>query len=183
MPDLTETNGTLSLEQLFATDLQAALPDLTDILHQSVLAGASVGFILPFLPEEAEAFWRDQIFPSVSTGGVQLFVARSEGRIIGTVQLGLDLPPNQPHRADVRKLLVHPAFRRGGTGRALMQLLEARARELGKHLLLLDTRSGDPSQRLYESMGFQVAGEVPGFCRNPFSEVYEPTTYLYKPLT
>ena len=182
MPELIETKGALSIQRLFDADLATALPDLTDILHQTVHAGASVGFILPFPPQAAQAFWSDQVFPAVTDGGVHLFVAQSEGRIIGTVQLGLDLPPNQPHRADVRKLLVHPAFRRGGTGRALMQVLEAHAIEMGKRLLLLDTRSDDPSQQLYESMGFRVAGEVPGFCRNPFSEVFEPTTYLYKPL-
>lgn len=165
-----------------AAGLNAALGDLADILHACVHGGASVGFILPFPPEEARAFWQGKVFPAVRTGSSVLFAARLDGRIAGTVQLGLALPPNQPHRADVAKLLVHPDAHRNGIGRALMQALETEARARGKQLLLLDTRAGDPSQRLYESLGFRLAGEVPGFCRHPFRDAYEPTAYLFKTL-
>ncbi|MBE1285343.1 MAG: GNAT family N-acetyltransferase [Rhodobacteraceae bacterium] len=173
----------MTVERLEPDQQDQALADLTDILHTSVLGGASVGFILPFSPEAAASFWRDKVFPAVRSGGAHLFVLRDEDKIIGTVQLGLDLPPNQPHRADVAKLLVHPDHRRKGVARKLMLHLEAEARSLSKTLLVLDTRSGDPSQSLYASLGFQVAGEVPGFCRNPFEERFEPTTYMYKALT
>ena len=91
--------------------------------------------------------------------------------------------PNQPQRADVAKLLVHPEARRRGLGRALMQALEERARALGRTLLVLDTRSSDPSRLLYQSLGFEIAGEIPNYCRNPFEERFEPTTHMFKPLT
>jgi len=163
------------------------LPDiestLAGILHACVQDGASVGFILPFEIEAATDFWRTKVFPAVTSGDTDLFIARQNGVIAGTVQLGMGLLPNQPHRADVAKMLVHPDFRRNGIALALMATLEARARDLGKTLLVLDTRSGDAAQPLYASLGFQVAGEIPGYCRNPFHEIYEPTTYMYKALT
>ena len=170
------------IRQLSGDDLQEHLAALTDILVKTVEAGASVGFILPFPPEEAASFWKKKVFGAVQRGDVLLFGAFLNGQLQGTVQLGLALPPNQPHRADVGKLLVHPTARRTGLGRALMQQLEAKARHLGKTLLLLDTRSGDPSQLLYESLGYQVAGSVPGFCRHPSTQRFEPTTFLYKAL-
>lgn len=172
----------LSIRQLDVAALNQQLGALSDILVQTVAAGASVGFIEPFGPQEAAAFWREQVLPAVQRGDRLLFGAFLGGALQGTVQLGIALPPNQPHRADVAKLLVHPAVRRAGLGRALMQAIEAEARRLGKTLLVLDTRSGDPSQRLYESLGFQVAGSIPGFCRNPSAETFEATTYLYKAL-
>ncbi|WP_241525827.1 GNAT family N-acetyltransferase [Pseudophaeobacter leonis] len=122
------------------------------------------------------------MFGAVQRGDVLLFGAFIDAQLQGTVQLGLALPPNQPHRADVGKLLVDPTDRRAGLGRALMQHLEAKARHLGKTLLLLDTRSGDPSQLLYESLGYHTAGSVPGFCRHPSTQQFEPTTFLYKAL-
>jgi len=171
------------IAQLADADLPAALPDLAEILHLTVQAGASVGFIQPFSPKDAAEFWHNRIFPAVRAGDSLLFAAFQGERIVGTIQLGLGLPPNQPHRADVAKLLVHPRARRRGLGRALMTALEREARLRGKTLLVLDTRSGDPSQQLYESLGFQVAGQIPGFCRNPSEEIYEPTTYMFKHLT
>ncbi len=171
------------IAQLADVDLPAALPDLAEILHLTVQAGASVGFIQPFSSEDAAGFWQNKIFPAVRTGDSVLFAAYLGNRIRGTVQLGLGLPPNQPHRADVAKLLVHPSARRSGLARALMAALETEARLRGKRLLVLDTRSGDPSQRLYKNLGFQVAGEIPGFCRHPSEEIYEPTTYMFKHLS
>ena len=101
---------------------------------------------------------------------------------MGTVQLIPASMPNQPHRADVAKLLVHPEARRRGYGRALMNVLEERTKELGRSMLVLDTRSSDPSRILYQSLGFQIAGEIPNYCRNPFEDRLEPTTYMYKDL-
>lgn len=170
------------IRQLSAAELPGHLAALSDILQKTVEAGASVGFILPFPPEEAASFWQNKVFGAVQRGDTILFGAFLEGQLLGTVQLGVALPPNQPHRADVAKLLVHPMARRAGLGRALMQHLEAKARQLNKTLLLLDTRSGDPSQLLYENLGYQVAGSVPGFCRHPSTQRFEPTTFLYKAL-
>lgn len=170
------------IARLDAPDLDAAADDLAGILCACVHTGASVGFIQPFGLTEARAFWTSRVFPAVRAGGTTLFVARQAGRITGTVQLGHDLMPNQPHRADVAKMLVHPSARRAGIARALLERLETHARALGKTLLVLDTRSHSPAQVLYESTGFQVAGEIPGYCRHPDQDVFEPTTYLYKTL-
>ncbi|SDX88587.1 Ribosomal protein S18 acetylase RimI [Ruegeria halocynthiae] len=159
-----------------------ALEDLTDILHSCVHTGASIGFILPYSRDDARTYWRDRVRPAVHAEALDLFVAYGEGRIQGTVQLIPAAMANQPHRADVAKLLVHPNARRRGLARALMATLEARAVELERTLLVLDTRSSDPSRILYQSLGFRIAGEIPGYCRNPFEDRLEPTTYMYKPL-
>lgn len=171
------------IERLTPRALATALPDLTEILHATVHDGASVGFILPFERGEAQSFWQRRVFPMVENGATDLFVSRLGDRIVGTIQLVPAAMPNQPHRADVSKLLVHPDVRRRGIAGALLQALEARARELRLTLLTLDTRSTDPSLHLYLGQGFQIAGEIPNFCRNPFRDVYEPTTYMYKELT
>ena len=170
------------IEQVPASALPSVLDDLTDTLHACVHYGASVGFVLPFTTQEAADFWQTRVFPMVAAQHATLFVARHEGRVVGTVQLVPAPMPNQPHRADVSKLLVHPDFRRLGLGRALMSALQDKARALSLSLLVLDTRSGDPSQSLYASLGFQVAGEIPEFCRNPFDDRLDPTTYMYKSL-
>ncbi|WP_037317635.1 GNAT family N-acetyltransferase [Ruegeria halocynthiae] len=160
-----------------------ALDDLTDILHACVQDGASIGFILPFPADQARAYWQNRVRPEVQAGALDLFTARDQGRVLGTVQLIPAAMPNQPHRADVAKLLVHPKARRRGLGRVLMHALEIRAAQLGRTLLVLDTRSTDPSRVLYQSLGFQIAGEIPNFCRNPFEDRLEPTTYMFKNLT
>lgn len=157
-----------------------ALNDLADILHGCVHTGASIGFVLPFSKDDSRAYWQNSVRPALRTGSLDLLVAYDGGRILGTVQLIPAQMPNQPHRADVAKLLVHRDARRRGLGRALMQALQTRAVELGKTLLVLDTRSSDPSGVLYQSMGFEIAGEIPNYCRNPFDDRLEPTTYMFK---
>lgn len=160
-----------------------ALDDLTDILHACVQDGASIGFIHPFTPDQARDYWQNRVRPDLQSGALDLFIARQEERILGTVQLIPAAMPNQPHRADVAKLLVHPDARRQGLGRALMAALQDRAAALGRSLLVLDTRSSDPSRILYQSLGFQIGGEIPDYCRNPFEDRLEPTTYMYKTLS
>ncbi|WP_170790491.1 GNAT family N-acetyltransferase [Ruegeria lacuscaerulensis] len=171
------------IARLTEPELESALGDLTDILHACVQDGASVGFVLPFPPEQARAYWHDHVWPGVAVNTLDLFVARQDGRILGTVQMAPALMPNQPHRADVAKLLVHPDARRRGLGRALMIALEQRAAQIGRTMLVLDTRSSDPSRVLYQSLGFQIAGEIPNYCRNPFEDRLEPTTYMFKDLS
>ena len=171
------------ISRLSEAFFDAALEDLSDILHRCVHTGASIGFILPFSHEAALTYWRDRVRPGLRQRTLDLFVAYGDGRIQGTVQLIQATMPNQPHRADVAKLLVHPDARRRGLGRALMTALETRAVELGKSLLVLDTRSSDPSRVLYQSLGFQISGEIPNYCRNPFENRLEPTTYMFKDLS
>ena len=107
-------------EWIPGADPSAELAGLADVLHAAVHAGASVNFILPFSVEEARAFWCSKVLPEVRSGGRRVLIARVDGRIAGTVQLVLDLPPNQRHRAEVAKLLVHPFARRQGLARRLM---------------------------------------------------------------
>src|SRR6185295_3059298 len=117
------------------------------VLHGCVLAGASVGFVLPFAMDEARAFFAG-LAPSIAAGRRVLFAARAGGRIAGTAQLVTDGLPNGRHRADVAKVLVHPDFRRQGIAAALMRSVEARALMEGRTLLVLDTHSGSPAETL-----------------------------------
>jgi ribosomal protein S18 acetylase RimI-like enzyme len=98
------------------------------------------------------------------------------------VQLDFDTPPNQPHRAEVRKLLVRPDFRRQGIGRTLMAEVEKRAAELKRNLLTLDTRTGDSAEPLYASLGYRTVGIIPGYCLDPFNTKLDSTTVMYKAL-
>ncbi len=148
---------------------------LAEILHACVLGGASVNFVLPFSLDEARAYWQ----------GVErriVLVARIEERIVGTVSLAPVPMPNQPHRADVAKLLVHPDARGRGVGRALMLDLERRAREMGRTLLTLDTETDSPAEGLYRSLGYVPFGSVPGFALDARGERAVSATFYYKNL-
>lgn len=160
-----------------------AVPILAGLLHSCVHLGASVGFILPFSIQDSEEFWRQNVRPSLAKNRRVVIVAEVEGKIAGSVQLDCDLMPNQTHRADVSKLLVHPSYRRQGIARSLMEELERQALQRKLTLLVLDTRTGDDAQHLYTSMGFEVAGIVPGFALNPFSREFDATTYMFKKLS
>jgi ribosomal protein S18 acetylase RimI-like enzyme len=172
----------LAISEVSAADALNHIAELGALLHACVHAGASVGFILPFTAAEAAAYWRAKVLPRVADGCVVLMVARQDGRIVGSVQLDHDTPPNQPHRAEVRKLLVHPDCRRQGIAKALMAAIEARAAALGRSLLTLDTRTGDHAEPLYTALGYRVAGIIPGYCRDPFEAKLDPTTVMYKAL-
>lgn len=154
--------------------------ELGALLHACVHAGASVNFVLPFDEDHSEAFWRAKVLPAVRDGARHVFVARKAARIVGSVQLGTDTPPNQPHRAEVTKLLVHPDHRRQGIATALMAALERRAVELGRSLITLDTRTGDAAEPLYASLGYLTVGVIPGYSRDPFEERLDSTTVMYK---
>ncbi|MBP7241129.1 GNAT family N-acetyltransferase [Amaricoccus sp.] len=172
----------IAVRRLDADGLAARLPALADILHACVEDGASVGFLLPFTAAEAAAFWRETVLPPLAARKRRLLVAEAQGRLAGTVQLLHDTPPNQPHRAEVAKLLVHPDHRRRGLARALMAAVEAEARALGRTLLTLDTRTGDAAEPLYAALGFAAAGVLPGWCLDPRTRQPDATTFMYKPL-
>jgi ribosomal protein S18 acetylase RimI-like enzyme len=165
-----------------ADDIARNVRELGALLHACVHDGASIGFVLPFPPEDSESFWSNNVLPAVQRGVRLLLVVRRDGRIAGSGQLDYDTPPNQPHRAEVRKLLIHPDFRRLGLAKALMAELEQRARELGRSLLTLDTRTGDKAEPLYASLGYQTAGVIPGYCRDPFEDHLDSTTLMYRAL-
>lgn len=143
----------------------ADLAQLADVLVDCVEGGASVSFMHPLTRERALAFWRG-VADGVAAGERILLVADDVQGICGTVQVILAQPENQPHRADVAKMLVHRRARRQGLGAALMRAAEAAAGQAGKTLLVLDTASAD-AERLYERMGWQSVGVVPGYALLP----------------
>ena len=154
-----------SVEVLDAAAARAAAPRLAELLIATVAEGAAVTFLAPLACDVALAFWR-RVVADVGAGHRRLLVAREAGRILGTVQLALATPPNQPHRAEVVKLLVDPAARRRGLGRALMLAVEAEARSVGRRLLTLDTRRGDAGEALYRALGWVEAGFIPDYALN-----------------
>ena len=155
------------------------LAALAGVLVDCVESGASVSFLQPFTRERALAFWR-RIAKSSSAGERVLLVAEDDDGICGTVQVILDLPENQPHRADVSKMLVHRRARRRGVGEALMRAAEASAREHRRTVLVLDTASDD-ARRLYERLGWIKVGDIPAYALLPDGTPCA-TTYYYREL-
>ena len=152
---------------------------LARLLIDCVAGGASVSFMHPLPLAKARAFWQ-QVAEDVARGQCALLVAEDEVGIAGTVQLQLSQPENQPHRADLAKMLVHPCARRRGVGAALLGAAEQAAREAGKTLLVLDTASAD-AERLYARAGWQRCGVVPGYALLPHGGLCA-TTFFYRDL-
>jgi GNAT superfamily N-acetyltransferase len=159
---------------------EAQLKQLADVLIDCVEGGASVSFMDPLTRERAEGFWR-RVADGVHAGQRALVVAEDDQGICGTVQLLLDLPENQPHRADVAKMLVHRRARRQGVGAALMHAAEVTARDCGRTVLVLDTVTGGDAERLYTRLGWQRVGEVPKYALMPRGE-FCSTTFFYRDL-
>jgi GNAT superfamily N-acetyltransferase len=155
---------------------EAELSALADVLTDCVEGGASVSFMHPLTRERAIEFWR-RVGEGVTEGRRALLVAEDAGGICGTVQLILEQPENQPHRADLAKMLVHRRARRQGLGAALMESAESVARECGKTLLVLDTVTAGEAARLYERLGWRTAGEIPGYALLPRGGLVGTTVY------
>ena len=166
------------IRRLHAPD-PIALQQLADVLVDCVEGGASVSFMLPLDRPRALTFWQG-VAASAARGERVLLVAEDEAGICGTVQLVVDLPENQPHRADVSKMLVHRRARCRGLGAALMQAIEIEAQELGRTLLVLDTASAE-AERLYERQGWVRCGVIPGFALLPAGGLCA-TTLFYRQL-
>lgn len=163
---------------LAAPVTDTALEQLADVLVDCVEGGASVSFMSPFSQDQALAFFR-KVVSSVASGDTVLLAARLDGRIVGTVQLGLDTPPNQPHRADIKKMLVHRSARGNGIGAALIAQVEEEARRRG--LLVLDTVPGDNGHRLYLRAGWTQTGLVPDYALFPDGRLCD-TAIMWKRL-
>ncbi len=160
---------------------ESHVEQLADVLIDCVEGGASVGFMLPISRERALAFWRG-VAEGVNAGKRVILVAEDEQGICGTVQLVFDLPDNQPHRADLVKMLVHRRARRKGLAAALLTAAEATARECGKTVLVLDAVTDGDAARLYARMGWVRVGDVPSFALMP-DGVPCSTTYFYRDLS
>jgi GNAT superfamily N-acetyltransferase len=173
---------TLDVAQFLPGDLEANIDGLTEILHASVMAGASINFILPYGEADARRFWTDKVLPGLKGGKLFMLVAWIDGRIAGTVQLDCDTPPNQPHRAELRKLMVHPHFRNRGIARGLMAEIEVLAAARGRSLITLDTRAGDRAEPLYSSLGYVTVGTVPAYSRDVVEDRLDDCTFMYKQL-
>lgn len=171
----------VSLHTLDAADALASVDGLSDLLIDCVEGGASVSFMLPLPRTRALAFWH-----SVAAGVAQderiLLVARdAAGQIVGTVQLITQQPDNQPHRADVAKMLVHRRARRQGVAAALLAAVEAAAQAAGKTVLVLDTVTDSDAARLYTRAGWQRVGDIPRYALMPDGS-FCSTTYFHKQL-
>lgn len=157
---------------------RAAIPDLCEILSDGINGGASLGFMLPFEPKDAVAYWQD-IAAQVAAGGIILCLAEREGKVVGTVQVGLASKPNQPHRGDLMKLLVHRSARGLGLSRKLMQEVEAEAVRRGRSLLVLDTATGSEAEAIYPRFGWERVGVIPDYALWPQGG-FCATTLFYK---
>ena len=167
----------IRIRRLHSVD-DAQVDGLTDLLIDCVERGASASFMHPLAPATARAFW-SSVADGVAAGDRALLVAEDGAGIVGTVQLILGQPENQPHRADLVKLLVHHRARRQGLGERLMRAAEQLARDCDKTLLVLDTVPGSDAERLYERLGWVRVGTIPDFALLPFGGL-APTTVVYR---
>ncbi|MGH4036080.1 GNAT family N-acetyltransferase [Actinomycetota bacterium Odt1-20B] len=169
---------TTAFTRLTATELGTCADELAELLTDAVDGGASVGFLAPFGRAAAAAWWRS-LGPSVEQGLRDLWVARTDGRLLGSIGLAYADKPNSRHRAEVFKLIVHREARGQGLGRALLAHAERAAADAGVTLLLLDTETDSPAELLYRSAGWAEVGVVPDHAADP-AGVLRPTTFLYK---
>lgn len=171
----------VTVRRVGAHEAAACVEALADVLIDCVEGGASVSFMLPLPREKAVAFWRSVADGVARNERVLLVAEDREGRIVGTVQMIMSLPENQPHRGDIAKMLVHRRARRRGVAQRLMAAMDAAAREEGRTVLMLDTVTGGDAERLYERAGWQRVGVVPKFALMPSGELCG-TTFFYKHL-
>ena len=170
---------TFSLRRVHALD-DAQIDQLAGVTIDCVDGGASIGFMHPLTRDRAVAFWR-RVAQGVAAGERALLVAEDAHGVCGTVQLLLDQPENQPHRADHAKMQVHRRVRRQGLGAALLRAAENTARECGKTLLVLDAVTGGDAERLYQRLGWERVGVIPGYALMPRGEPCA-TTVFYRNL-
>jgi GNAT superfamily N-acetyltransferase len=174
----TESRDDIAIGLLPALS-DADIEQLADVLIDCVAGGASVNFMLPFARDKAVGFWQ-RLAADVAGGARMLLVARDASGIVGTVQVVPAQPDNQPHRADIAKMLVHRRARRRGVGSALMRAAENAAREAGKTLLVLDTATGGDAERLYARLGWTLVGVIPDYALWPQGGLCSTSLYYRK---
>jgi len=166
----------LEIRRLAGADLRKELDGLAAVLADCVEGGASVSYMAPFSHEQARAAF-EGFAAEVDAGRRVLLVAFAGGALVGSVQVILALPPNQPHRGEIAKLLVRRSARRRGIAQRLMEHAEAEARAEGKTLLVLDTVTGDPGERLYARLGWNRVGVIPGYALYPDGRPCDTTVF------
>jgi GNAT superfamily N-acetyltransferase len=173
----------ITVRHLSAQEAREQIGALSAVLIDCVEGGASVSFMSPLTRERADAFWQG-VAEGVAEGERILLVAQEDpsGRIVGTVQIVLKQPENQPHRADIAKMLVHGRARKRGIGAALMRAAEDAARRAGKTVLVLDTVTGGDAERLYERVGWIKSGVIPNYALWPKGGFCD-TTVFYKQIS
>jgi GNAT superfamily N-acetyltransferase len=177
VPDVIEAGYAKPLTDLVVEELDIAAAESAErILARLLQEGGATGFVAPLVRDKAIAYWKT-ITQAVGRGQVRLLAAWLDGALVGTLHLGLDLPEDQRHRADIRQVLVSPAHRQRGVARALLQSAERTARVAGLRLLVLEARPDPAAHRLARSLGWQEAGSVPGQLIGGHS-----ITRFYKPL-
>ena len=166
----------IEIRRLGATEVHAQLDGLAGVLVDCVAGGASVGYMAPFSHEDARGAFT-AFAAEVEQGRRLLLAAFADGDLVGTVQVILALPPNQPHRAEITKLLVHRSARRRGIAELLMERAEAEARAEGRTLLVLDAVTGDDAERLYARLGWTKVGVIPGYALYPDGRLCDTTVF------
>jgi GNAT superfamily N-acetyltransferase len=172
----TVPTAAIEIRRLHGPELELNLDGLAAVLQDCVAGGASVSYMAPFSHDDARAAFAG-FTAQVGDGNRLLLAAFVDGRLVGTVQVILAVPPNQPHRGEVAKLLVHRSARRQGVAEQLMAHAESEARAEGKTLLVLDTVTGDPAERLYTRLGWQVVGVIPGYALYPDGRLCDTTVF------
>ncbi|MBB3592887.1 GNAT superfamily N-acetyltransferase [Rhizobium sp. BK529] len=167
-----------TIRRLSAAEARAAIPDLCEVLADCVNGGASVGFMQPYTLADAEPYWRS-VAEAVADDATLLLVAEVDGKIVGTVQVGAAQMPNQPHRGDLKKLLVHRSARGRGLARLLMEMAEQEAARRGKTILVLDTATGSDAEAIYPRLGWERVGVIPDYALWPEGGLCA-TTFFYK---
>lgn len=171
----------ISVQRFLPADFARHRAVLSEILQDAVDSGASVSFVAPLSEEIFNHYW-DGVERELLAGTTILLGGFWNNELRGTVQLDLAKPPNQPHRCDIRKLLVHRSARGQGIGRALMLVAEREAVEAGRTLLTLDTQTGSAAESLYRKLGYVSAGVIPEYALDGFGERFISTTIFYKQL-
>ncbi|WP_177309834.1 GNAT family N-acetyltransferase [Rhizobium tibeticum] len=167
-----------TIRLLDAAEARAAIPDLCEVLTDCVNGGASVGFMQPYGNADAAPYWQ-VVADAVASGATLLLVAEIDGRAVGTVQVGAAQMPNQPHRGDLKKLLVHRSARGKGLARLLMDAAEREAAARGKMILVLDTATGSDAEAIYPRLGWERVGVIPDYALWPQGGLCD-TTLFYK---
>jgi ribosomal protein S18 acetylase RimI-like enzyme len=168
----------ITIERITPQSVHKIIPSLAALLQNAVTHGASIGFLLPLSDQEALDYW-NEVAKAVEDPNRILLIAKTDDEVAGTVQLDLASRANGSHRAEIIKLMVHTSFRHQGIAQMLMNSIEQEAKRAGRTTLVLDTREGDVSEKLYTKLGYQRAGAIPQYARSTNGELHT-TVFMYK---